>query len=70
MPILPTTSVENSLHQSSVACKANLATNAISVESHVEMLTNRFLNVSSGYAGVVSGASCVDARGRLVSSFV
>ena len=70
LPVLPTTSVENNLCQSSVARTANLAGNAVPVESHLETQTNRFLNVSSGYAGMVSGASSSDARCRLVPSFV
>ena len=52
LPVLPTNSVENNLCQSSVAGTANLAGNAVPVESHLEMQTNRFLNVSSGYAGI------------------
>ncbi len=69
-PVLPSTSVENSLCQSSVARTANLAANAVPVESHLETQTNRFLNVSSDYASMVSGASSSDARSRLVPSFV
>ncbi len=70
LPVLPTTSVENNLCQSSVAHSANLAGNAVPVESHLKTQTNRFLNVSSSYAGMVSGASSSDARGRLIPSFV
>ncbi len=70
LPVLPTNSVENNLCQSYVARTANLAGNAVPVESHLETQTNRFLNVSSGYAGMVSGASSSHARGRLVPSFV
>ena len=70
LPVLPTSSVENNLCRSSVARTANLAGNAVPVESHLETQTNRYLNVSSGYAGMVSGASSSDARGRLVPSFV
>ena len=67
---LPTNSVENNQCQASVARTANLAGNAVPVESHLETQTNTFLNVSSVYAGMVSGASSSDARGRLVPSFV